>query len=122
MNKSKQALSTENIPGTPALLTQATAIPTSTDTIPQSPTTVPPKRLWTSWYLAFKNILPVYIATHIAFLVLTASAAYAFLLGWPSFPSIVISAFMIFSPSHMLKVAGDVSYSSLGKDSITRGQ
>jgi Gpi18-like mannosyltransferase len=71
MNTSKQASSTENTSETPAFLTQATAIPTSTDTLPQPPTTVPPERLWASWYLAFKNILPVYIATHIAFLVLT---------------------------------------------------
>src|SRR5690242_13160344 len=39
--------------------------------VPQAAPDIPTTSSWRQWYLALKNILPLYIAVHVAFLVTT---------------------------------------------------
>lgn len=71
MNTSEQTIRAAHTRHATAQLTQDRTPIAGAETIPESPGTVSPERFWTHWYLALKNVLPVYISTHMAFLILT---------------------------------------------------
>jgi|SRR5579883_565274 Gpi18-like mannosyltransferase len=69
MNTGEQALPVANTGPTTAQLPLDSA--TEAGTLSPSSTPVPQERFRARWYLAFKSVLPVYICTHLVFLVLT---------------------------------------------------